>query len=199
MKRSFQRALSASRFRGMQHKYVTRSIVLARNPIKETGITVTLLTEELGLVRARAEGLRRSGAKLAHALQTLSESEVTLLRGKEGWRLSGAVLLTPWFSVLSSNARLRAGKRASLITRLVQGEEIDATLFTIYHTFLTRLGETPEEEHDSAELVATLESLAALGHDAGPIPSVEAVRVLTKEERQALITRINRSLEASGL
>lgn len=183
----------------MQHKYVTRAVVLARSPIKEAGVTVTLLTEELGLVRARAEGLRRSGAKLAHALQTLSETEVTLLRGKEGWRLSGAVLTTPWFSLLSPAARLRAGKRASLITRLVQGEEIDAALFTIYYTFLMRLHQTPEEEHDSAELVATLESLMVLGHDAGDIPTVDDVRMLTKDERQVLISRINRSIEASGL
>ena len=183
----------------MQHKYVTRAVVLARSPIKEAGVTVTLLTEELGLVRARAEGLRRSGAKLAHALQTLSETDVTVLRGKEGWRLAGAVLITPWFSTLTPAARLRAGKRASLITRLVQGEEIDTKLFTIYHNFLTRLHETPEEEHDSAELVTTLESLSLLGHDAGDIPSVDEVRALTKEERRTLITRINRSIEASGL
>ena len=43
---------------------------------------VTLLTPELGLVRARAEGVRRSGAKLAHALQTLHASDVILVRGK---------------------------------------------------------------------------------------------------------------------
>lgn len=55
--------------------------MLARHPIKESALLLTLLTEELGLVWARAEGLRKPGAKLAHALQTLSGAEVTLVRG----------------------------------------------------------------------------------------------------------------------
>lgn len=183
----------------MQHKYATRGIVLARTPIKEAGTSIVILTEELGLVRARAEGLRRSGAKLAHALQTLSEADVILLRGKEGWRLAGAVLIEPWFMTLSPAARLRAGKRASLITRLVQGEGADTELFTIYREFLTALADPDEAGHDAAELHATLRMLASLGHDAGPIPATGEIRALARTDRLALIARINRNLEASGL
>lgn len=199
MWQSFRRAPYNSHFLWMQHKYVTRAIVLGRAPVKEAGATVTLLTSELGLVRARAEGLRRSGAKLAHALQTLSEIDATLLRGKEGWRLSGAVLIEPWFSQLTPTARVRAGRRASLITRLVQGEEKDAALFNVYRELLDALLIEKESGQDSAELIATLKSLAALGHDAGHIPAPEEVASFTKDERRALIARINRSIEASGL
>src|SRR3989344_8524709 len=104
MPQSFPPEPCVSPLFGMQHKYLTRAIVLGRYPVKEAGSTVVLLTQDLGLVRARAEGLRRSGAKLAHALQTLSEVDATLLRGKEGWRLSGAMLIEPWFSTLTPSA-----------------------------------------------------------------------------------------------
>ncbi|MEK9184467.1 MAG: recombination protein O N-terminal domain-containing protein [Patescibacteria group bacterium] len=183
----------------MQHKYVTRAVVLSRAPVKEVGAVVTLLTQDLGLVRARAEGLRRSGAKLAHALQTLSEVELTVLRGKEGWRLSGAVLVEPWFQKLSPAARTRAGKRASLILRLVQGETVDAQLYDTFIGFLNELATGGDTEQDRAELFATLKILSILGHDDGPFPSAEEVKALAKEERLALISRINRGLEASGL
>jgi recombinational DNA repair protein (RecF pathway) len=183
----------------MQHKYVTRAIVLNRTPTKEAGATITLLTEDLGLIRARAEGLRRSGAKLAHALQTLSEVEATLLRGKETWRLSGAVLVESWFGKLSPSARLRAGRRASLMLRLVQGEGNDAPLYAVYKEFLETLLSEDESMHDSAELVATLKSLSLLGHDAGAIPSLNEAQALSKEERRAIIGRINKSLASTGL
>ena len=183
----------------MQHKYSTHAIVLARYPAREGGLSVALLTHELGLVHARAEGLRKPGSKLAHALQTLSESEVTLLRGKEGWRLSGALLVRNWFIHLEPVARARAGKRASLLLRLVQGETTDARLYDLFKEFLETLPERTEEEQDAAELLITLRMLSALGHDAGDIPNEEELRVMKNGNRRALIDRISSGITASGL
>ena len=84
----------------MRHKYETRGIVLSRSPVGEASSFVTLLTSELGLVRALAQSVRRPGAKLAPALATLAESSVVLVRGKEGWRLAGAVLEESWLEKL---------------------------------------------------------------------------------------------------
>ncbi len=85
----------------MRHKYASPAVVVARSPLGERAVLLTLLTGDLGLIRARAEGLRKPGAKLAHALQTFSESEVTLVRGKDGggWR-------APCFPITGA-ARLR--------------------------------------------------------------------------------------------
>src|SRR3989338_714111 len=76
----------------MRHKYETRGIVLSRSPVGEAIPFVTLLTPELGLVRALAQSIRKPNAKLASALTTFAESSVVLVRGRDGWRLSGAVL-----------------------------------------------------------------------------------------------------------
>ena len=181
----------------MRHKYATDAIVLSRTPVGEAAILVTLLTSELGLIRARAEGLRRPGAKLAHALQTLNESEVTLVRGKEGWRLSGALLERAWFRDLTRPARSRAGRVAGLLLRLVHGEVSDPALHAFLRDFIAALPGQGEEEQDASECIAALRLLFLLGLDAGPIPEVQGP--LPPSLRREIIARINQGLVASGL
>ena len=92
----------------MRIKYQTRGIVISRVHTGEANTTIALLTEQVGLVYARAQSLRKPGAKLAHALTTLAESEVVLVRGKEEWRVAGAVLEENWFQRLRlKNSRMR--------------------------------------------------------------------------------------------
>jgi hypothetical protein len=93
----------------MRHKYETSGIVLSRTHVGEATTLVTLLTPDLGLVSARAQSLRNTGAKLAASLPTLALSHVVLVRGKEGWRVTGAVLEENLFSkVVSIDAVRRA-------------------------------------------------------------------------------------------
>lgn len=183
----------------MRHKYVTTALVLARTPLKESAALVTLLTEEFGLVRARAEGLRKPGAKLAHALQTLDRCEVTLVRGKEGWRLSGAILEDSWFKRLKRPERLRAGRVAGLLLRLVHGEANDPSLFVVFTEFLETLPDLSEEAQDTAEIMTALRVLFILGLDVGVLPQVGIYEALLPEKRRELVMRVNRGIAASGL
>lgn len=199
MSPSSQRARSASRSCAMRHKYHTRALVLGRSPLSESAALIALLTEEFGLLRARAEGLRKPGAKLAHALQTFDLSEVTLVRGKEGWRLSGAVLETHLFAELSKESRARASRVNGLFLRLVQGEGGDPALFTLWSEFLALLPRLTEEEQDAAECFFALRLLGHLGLDAGAVPEDQGYQPLSPEARRALVTRINRGIAASGL
>lgn len=182
----------------MRHKYVTHAVVLYRSPLSEAATLVTLLTSDLGLIRARAEGLRKPGAKLSAALQTFSESEVTLVRGKEGWRLSGALLSRNWFMELSREERLCAGRIAGLLLRLVHGETKDS-LYVLFSEFLAHIHALPEEAQDTLECITALRTLSLLGLDAGEVPDVLLGHTLTLEERRAVVTRINRGIAASGL
>lgn len=187
----------------MRHKYTTSGVVLARTPLAEAGVLVTVLTSELGLVRARAEGLRRSGAKLAHALQTLDESDLTFVRGKEGWRVTGAVLAENRFAALPRAARVRAARVAGLLLQLVHGESSDAALYQIFSGFIETLAEDRDgEEQDAAELLTVLRILALLGLDAGALPpegyGADAL-LYAGEARKDLVARVNRGIQASGL
>ena len=194
----------------MRHKYATPAIVLSRTPLSEASSLITLLTSDVGLVRARAQGVRKPGAKMASALQTFVECDVMLLRGKEGWRLAGALHTTDWFAKLTRPARLRAGRVTSLLLRLVHGETVEAsamfyTIFIQFLTVLTELSETDEILADAAECLVALRILHALGVDAGHIPGeltggyTVAILESVIENRPDFILRINRGIAASGL
>jgi DNA repair protein RecO (recombination protein O) len=189
----------------MRHRYDTRGIVLARSPLGEANTLVTLLTPELGLVRARAQSLRSPGAKLAPALTTLTESSAILVRGKEGWRLAGAVPEEQWFSRLeTASSRERVARVSGLLLRLVAGEVQDSDLFLVMHGYLEALATLPEELHDATEVLAVLRMLAILGLDTGDIPgehhefTPELLRPIALD-RTSYVTRINTGIAASGL
>lgn len=189
----------------MRHKYETRGIVLARSPLGEANALIAILTPEVGLVRARAQGVRRSGAKLAPALATFAESELTLVRGKEQWRVAGAVLKENWFARIKNvSAREHATRVTGLLLRLVAGETSDMNLFPIVSGFFEALAALPEDLHEPAEMLAVIRLLAVLGLDEGSIPgewSVFAPTTLDEvaQDRAQCITRINRGIAASGL
>lgn len=178
--------------------------MLTRRAQGEANADVYLLTHEFGLVRGRAQGLRKSGAKLAPALQTFAESDVTLVRGKDTWRIAGGALVENWAEKLESSARVRAGKIAQLILRLVHGESNDPSTFFIFKSFLESLSGISPEEADAAECLVALRLLRTLGLDAGDIPGEEtaydaATLAEVTRSRSALIARVNRGLAASGL
>ena len=187
----------------MRHNYTTRAIVLARTPLGEANGFITILTDELGLLRARAQGIRKPGAKLASALATYAESSLTLVRGREGWRITGASLETPWFTRMGTRAaRTRAARITGLVLRLVAGESAESAVFPIVTNFFTALATLPEESHEAVEILAALSILAALGLDAGgEVPRSFDSSALANfaTHRRDYIARINRGLEASGL
>lgn len=168
----------------------------------EESAAVLILTEDLGLLYGRAQGLRRPGAKLASALASFAESELILVRGRDGWRIAGATLVESWFKALSRPARVRAGRVAGLLGRLVPGEAADAELLPTMRAFFAALATLPESEHDAAECLAALRVLSTLGLDAGEIPQgnfgTEVLASIARD-RRTFIARINRGIEASGL
>lgn len=189
----------------MRHKYATPAIVLGRTPLGEASVLVTLVTRELGIVRARAQGLRKPGAKLAHALQTFNGSDVILVRGKEGWRLSGAILVHDHFASLSAIEREIAGRVAGLMTRLVSGDTIEEELYSSFEELLHTLPTCTIQDHDEVEILSALSLLRLLGLDAGEAVPVETGRygavalAHVRAHRKELVSRVNRGIEASGL
>jgi recombinational DNA repair protein (RecF pathway) len=187
----------------MQHKYRTEAIVLGRHSLKEHDATVILATVDFGVIRARAGGLRKSGSKMAAGLQTLSESNVALIRAKDGWRLAGALQLRDWARELSFESRKRFARVADLMQRL-SGEEPEPRLYTEARAFAEALATLPEEKQDAAECLAALRVLHILGHDAGEIPGGfdnygEDTLVSVGSDRKHFIARINTGISASGL
>ncbi len=189
----------------MRHKYETRGLVLARTHTGEANTFVTLLTPDLGLVHARAQSLRKPGAKLAASLATLAESEVVLVRGKEGWRVTGAVLDESWFKrVEHDDARDRIARVSGLVLRLVAGEAQDTEIFLVMKGFLEALATLAQDRFEAAEVLVVLRMLAALGFDSGDVSGdasdfTPATLSTVMNNRKAYIARINAGIAASGL
>lgn len=191
----------------MRHKYETRGIVLARTSAGESHAQLAILTADFGLVRAHATGVRHTKSKLAHALVTYAESELTLVAGREGWRVTGAVLEENWFVRLASlEARRRAARVTGLLLRLSPGEASEAALYPVVTGFFEALGSGARESHEGAELVAASGILAALGFDRSGAESDQAAPAFSARdlarvfaEREHYIARINRGIAASGL
>lgn len=185
----------------MRHKYATRGIVLGRTGIGEANALVSVLTEDVGLVYARAQSLRRSGARLSATLQTLNECDLALVRGKEGWRLTGAVLVTPWFQILSAAARTRAGRGVGLMERLAPREAPDTSLFSVLQALLVAFEREEEEHYDALELLAALHVLSVLGLQADAPPDLFSKTAIQEvsENRAVMLTRINKGIAESGL
>lgn len=189
----------------MRTKYATPAVVLGTTPLNEANALVTLLTRDFGLIRVRAQGLHRPGAKLRSALQTLSEADITLVRGKDGWRLVGALLIENRFRLLPGEAVHRAGRINELLLRLVQGEGPDPRFYLLATGLLRALAENDPAEADAAEVIAALRLLQALGLDAGAMPGEHVgdyssdVLAEVTASRKDFITRVNRGLTASGL
>lgn len=183
----------------MRPNYGTESIVLHRAPLGEASALVYLLTSEFGLIKARAQGIRKPGAKLSPALQTLTELDAMLVRGKEYWRLSGALLVQNHFPNLSPLERKRAGRVTRLLLRLVHGETKDAELFYDFRSFLINLARARGEEAEAAECLAALQILRTLGLHAGEIPEGDEALSRILQNRKEYIQRVNRGILASGL
>lgn len=188
----------------MQHKYRTEVLVLARHPLKEHDATVVLATPDFGIIRARTAGLRKPGSKMAAGLQTLMESNIALIRAKDGWRLAGALPLRDWARELSFGNRKRFARVSELMQRLSHGEESEPRLHAEALSFADALSRLPEEEQDAAECLAALRVLHILGHDAGNMPGDfcdygEKALAVVGGERKTYVARINTGIIASGL
>lgn len=92
-----------------------------------------LLTKELGLVRAHARSVREERSKLRYGLQNFSKSHITLVRGKDMWRITGAVQMDDHYHnfAIDNEKNLVLQKISNLLVHTLYGEE-KTTSCTIY-------------------------------------------------------------------
>lgn len=105
------------------HIYTTKGLVLSKRALREADQIYSILTRDLGLVRASATGVRRESSKLRGSLEPFSISTVSLVRGKEYWKLTSAELLQR----LPNSQSL--ARPFALLERLVPGEAENSELF----------------------------------------------------------------------
>src|SRR5690242_20457595 len=101
---------------------VSEGVVLGKRPLGEAHTLVSVLTQERGLLRAKATSTRAESSKLRYGLEPLTHARFSFVQGRYEWKLTGVEvegkLLSP-----RSDARAAAGRISKLLLRLIRGEE----------------------------------------------------------------------------
>lgn len=116
------------------------AIVVGKRETGETDRLYSLYTREFGKVRAKAIGVRRPAAKLASALETLTLSDVTVVRGKGTGRIAGAIAEETFPHIRSEYGALSLALSTVAEFDVIVGlEQPDEALFSLLLEYLTLL------------------------------------------------------------
>jgi len=192
----------------MHKVFVTEGVVLGKRGVGEAHTLVSILTYELGLIRGKATSARAEASKLRYGLETLSVGRYAMVRGKAEWKLTGVENISHELAQGGNDRRVRSGKIAKLLLRLIHGEE---RVPALYKTVVEGLGAIARaatvEDAEAIETVLVLRVLAHLGY----LPHVPALAQFIEGEysvelsaealksRSLLVRAINESLIATGL
>lgn len=192
------------------HVYTTKGIVLGSYPSREADRVYSIFTEELGLVRARARSVRAIQSKLRGSLEPFSLSSISLVRGKDSWRITGAALEKKINEEYAGKRGILSFARIfSLLEKLVVGEESHKEILALLEHGLAYVYQIRDSADmvDMLEILLVLRLLNELGYVSGN--EVDAIflkdeyseKLLshTKENKKMLIDAINRGLHSSNL
>ena len=162
------------------HIYTTKGIVLSERAVGEADRIYNILTRDLGKLQARAIGVRKHTSKLRGNIEPFAISSISLVKGKDYWRLTSAQ------SVQKISASPTVARPLSLIEKLIQGEEPLPKLFDVVEQFIQ--SNKPDDKMFEVRLVSQV--LFHLGY------LKESDLTLGKE---ALTKAVNKGIQASHL
>ncbi len=191
------------------HIYQTEGFVVGSRNIGEANKVIFIFTKDLGLIAASAQGVRLLKSKLRYSIQDYSYSKVSLVRGREVWRLTSAALVEKLLSQRNQISLVFA-RGLSLVKRLVNGEEKNEALFDVLRSASVFLRH-PDSESISEDYFECILMIRIL-HTLGYIQAVEELADFikdnswnaeivdrVKEFRVLMIAQINQALQASQL
>jgi DNA repair protein RecO len=192
--------------------YTTKAIILKSFSFAEADKSYEILTRDFGVIFADARGVRKIESKLKHKLLEFNDCEVSLVKGKERWRISNVESGFNFFNLLKDKKEsLSVFKRIiSLSRRLVPESEKNEHFFDILRNGAIFLIENNLQGKDllNFECIAVLKILHCLGY-LGQSPDflffvnspVFDNRLIFEmsEKREEAILAINTSIKESHL
>ena len=194
------------------HIYHTDAIVLGGINIGESHRLISVFTQYVGFVRAVARSVRNEHSKLRFCLQDFSRVQVSLVRGRQVWRITGATEHYNLYHLLSRDYKkiVLLTHIRSLLRRLLHGEERNEYLFNATIVFFDALKDNKVSATalEALELITVLRILSSLGylvHDkqfsiyVGDVSLDEALLESVSNIRLQAVDAINLALTASHL
>ncbi|TAK57307.1 DNA repair protein RecO, partial [Patescibacteria group bacterium] len=150
------------------HIYHTEGFVLASHSAQEANKMLYIFTKELGVVHASAQGIRLLRSKLRYSLQDFAYVNISLVRGKDIWRVTNASPVVTRFPNIFSQPDYFAiyVKILTLLKRLLNGEEKNESLFELLINAFDFLETTTAKNFQplSFECMLVLQILHNLGY-----------------------------------
>jgi len=204
------------------HIYQTRAFVIDSRDTGEANKMLTLFTPDLGLITAAVQGVRVMKSKLRPSIQDLSFSKVSLVRGKEIWRLVSAdKLISLYDRRIPLGVRRMMARTLAFLQRMSPGEsrhdELFGMLSKLYSfsfeqkEFFGGMQQSTEESVERVSvtgLLAELRILDALGYgsDHPELKELSSASEWTQEvilqavmQRELVERHIRQALESSHL
>ncbi len=104
------------------HIYTTKAFLMKSVSTGEANKIYFLFTADLGLVRATAQGIRLEKSKLKGHLQDLYFVNVSLVKGKDLWRIVSAEAIYQDLFLENKDKLFVLKSISSLLLRLIHGE-----------------------------------------------------------------------------
>jgi DNA repair protein RecO len=192
--------------------YETEGFVLSAKNAGEGNRIFSVLTKDFGLIQAVAQSVRSETSKLRYNLQVFSKTYVSVVKGREYFRIVGARDAEHFFVAFQNDPeKLRFVRRLfNLLLRLVQGEGENHYLFAVLANVVRALSENSYESAHlkQIELLTVVRILYALGYfsdkekyaaffeNAELTPELVG---LAQENERTLLFDVNQSLSESHL
>ncbi len=141
----------------MHHIYTTPAFIVHSGPHGEAGKFLLFFTKDFGMIGVVAQGIRLNQSKLRYHIQDFNLSMVSIVRGKEIWRLVGAHEIEN-----ETESNLLQIKILKLLKRLLHGEEKNEKLFEIVEELYKN--QIKDGEEDLVECLVVLRILNTLGY-----------------------------------
>jgi DNA repair protein RecO len=187
--------------------YTTPGFIVASYKTGEADKLLQIFTRDLGMVFAKAIGIRKLESKLRGHIQDYNVGLFSMVQGKSGWRLtSGDIFEENISQDLPQESTRSLARISNLLRRLYVGEEPNEVLFDVLISLLESPLIRDAEKLGVFELVTGVHIIEKLGYVSGDSILQEVVKMGTDidtdfviRHKRNIILDINRALKESHL
>ncbi|MFH0755111.1 MAG: recombination protein O N-terminal domain-containing protein [bacterium] len=150
----------------MHHIYTVKAIIIKNICFGEANKYYFLLTQDLGFIKASAQGVCLDKSKLKGHLQDFCFVKISLIKGKNIWRIIGVETIEYANFLKNINKLITIKNIFSLLLRLLHGEEKNESLFYSIESFYFFLikNELSLQNIKNLETITVLRILYHLGY-----------------------------------
>lgn len=191
----------------MHTLHTTRAFVVGSYPNGESNMTYKLFTEQIGIVYARGQSVRELKNRNRYALQTGRRPTVTLVKGREVWRVTTAMHDEGWTEEVYLRNEFR--RILFLVGKLMPVETVEPKVFRELEQCVEVLRTCPKIDAEYVEAVVVLRIVDILGYVGRPLSSPEVLQFLEPEHltctmvkdailhKRRLVQKVNSALECA--